>query len=445
MNSVVESLENRKIDTSVPVVVIAPGYHGHGIARSLGRLGVPVYGVHADPRSPAARSRYWRKNYVWDLAKASPEESVDWLLRLSRTIGMHPILIPTDDDSCIFLADHMTVLGEGFLFPNQPAGLTRALSSKKQMYFLCKKYCIPTAETVFPLSRDDVIEYAKNATFPLMLKGIDTLALRRKTGVKMVLVEDAKSLLKYYVEMETPDAPNLMLQEYFPGGSRTVWMFDGYFNGESECLFGLTANMVRQYPPYKGVTSLGVCIANDTVAGQTKEFMKAIGYRGPLDIGHKYDERSGQYKTIDVNPRIGTTFRLLVDSQGMDVARALYLDLTGQTILTGEARDGRKWVVENFDLISAPIYCRDNKQGIREWLRSYKGVEEASWFARDDLAPFIMVWWRSFQWAFEKLFSKVLKACLTVVQVGRKRRVQNDVVLDETRTPQSVDAQTIVN
>ncbi len=423
MCSVLGSLEHRKIDTSVPVVVIAPGYHGHGIARSLGRLGVPMYGVHADSRSPAAHSRYWRGNYVWDLALASPEESVDWLLRLSCRIGNRPVLIPTDDDSCVFLADHATELKEGFIFPNQPAGLTRALSSKKQMYFLCKEYAVPTAETAFPLSRDDVVEFAKNATFPLMLKGIDTLALRRKTGVKMVLVEDAKSLVKYYDEMETPEAPNLMVQEYFPGGSRTVWMFDGYFNEESECLFGLTANMIRQYPPYKGVTSLGECIANDTVAEQTKAFMKAIGYRGPLDLGHKYDKRSGQYKIIDVNPRIGSTFRLLIDNTGMDVARALYLDLTGQAVLQGEAREGRKWVVENFDLISAPIYCLENKQGIREWVRSYKGLEEAAWFARDDIAPFFMVWWCSFQWALGKLSAKVLKACMGSVQGGRKRRV----------------------
>jgi D-aspartate ligase len=412
MNSVAGNLENRKIDTSVPVVVIAPGYHGHGIARSLGRLGVPMYGVHADTRSPAARSRYWRGNYFWDLAKASPEESVDWLLRLSCKIGMRPLLIPTDDDSCVFLADHVAVLKEGFLFPNQPTGLTHSLSSKKQMYFLCKKYSIPTAETAFPLSRDDVIEFAKNATFPLILKGINTLALRRKTGVKMVLVEDAKNLLKYYDEMETLEKPNLMIQEYIPGGSDMVWMFDGYFDNESNCLFGITGKKIRQYPAYSGVTSLGVCLANEVVERQTVEFMKVISYRGILDLGYKYDVKTNQYKLLDVNPRIGTTFRLFVDTSGMDVARVLYLDLTDQDFITGSSREGRKWVVENFDLVSSPTYFRHEKLSLKGWLRSYKGVEEASWFARDDLTPFVMVWWRSFQWAFEKLFKKVLQACL---------------------------------
>ena len=398
-------LEKGQVNTSVPVVVIAPGYHGHAIARSLGRLGIPIYGIHADPRSPAARSRYWQENFFWNIAKASPEESINWLLQISRKIGSRPILIPTDDDSCLFVADHADALKEGFRFPNQTAGLTRSLSSKKQMYYLCKKNGIPAAETNFPQNRDDVIEFSKNAAFPVMLKGIDTLALRRRTGVKMVVVEDSKTLLQRYDEMETSEAPNLMLQEYLPG-SDAVWMFDGYFDDESNCLFGLTANMIRQYPAYTGVTSLGVCFENDTVAWQTRKFMKAIGYRGPLDIGYKYDKRSGLYKAIDVNPRIGMTFRLLVDTIGMDVARAAYLNLTGQTVLTGDPPAGRKWIVENFDLVSSPRYCLDGKLGIRGWMRSYRGVEEASWFARDDLAPFFMMGWRSLQWTCERILKK---------------------------------------
>jgi predicted ATP-grasp superfamily ATP-dependent carboligase len=395
-----------QVDPSVPVVVIAPGYHGHGIARSLGRLGVPVYGVHARRDSPAAQSSYWKKNFFWDITNASQRESVDWLLRLGRTLGSGAILVATDDDSCLFVADHAAALQEVFVFPRQRAGLTRSLSNKQQMYYLCKKHSIPAAETVFPRSRTDVAEFVEDATFPLLLKGIDTLRLRRRTGAKMIVCGDAKTVLKLYDEMETPDAPNLMLQEYLPGGSETVWMFDGYFDGESRCVFGLTAKMIRQYPAYTGVTSLGMCVANDVVVRQTKAFMKAVGYRGPLDIGYKYDVRTDQYKAIDVNPRIGRSFRLLVDSLGVDVARALYLDLTGQPVVVGEPRAERKWVVENFDALSAPTYYRDHKLSIREWLSSYRGVEEAAWFARDDLAPFMMMGWHSLKWGFGCLSRK---------------------------------------
>jgi D-aspartate ligase len=440
---VLPSLENGHLNTAVPVVVIAPGYHGHAIARSLGRLGISVYGVHADSRSPAAQSRYWRKNFFWDITEASPEESVNWLLQLGRKIGSRPILIPTDDKSCVFVADHADALGEEFLFPDQPPGLIRLLSSKQSMYYLCKKHGIPAAETSFPRSRDDVIEFIRNAAFPVLLKGIDTLALRERTGVKMVVVEDGDTLLKLYDEMETPEAPNLMLQEYLPGGSQTVCMFDGYFDDESNCLFGLTAKMIRQYPAYTGVTSLGICVTNDSVAKQTRDFMKAIGYRGPLDLGYKYDNRTGQYKAIDVNPRIGRTFRLLVDTCGMDVARALYLDLTGQPVLVGEPREGRKWVVENFDLISSPKYCRDSKLGVREWVRSYRGVEEAFWFAWDDLAPFIMMGWRSLRWAFERLFAKTRGMYSNWLGIGRSG-ARHTKVLAEHGTPLSEEASPIL-
>jgi predicted ATP-grasp superfamily ATP-dependent carboligase len=172
--------------------------------------------------------------------------------------------------------------------------------------------------------------------------------------------------------------------------------------------------------------------------------MKVIGYRGILDLGYKYDVKTNQYKLLDVNPRIGTTFRLFVDSNSMDVARVLYLDLTGQNCSTGTLQEGRKWVVENFDLISSPTYFHHEKLSPRGWLLSYKGVQEASWFARDDLAPFLMVWWRSFQWAFEKIFSKVTKACLRLLQVGRKRQVQHSKVLVETQAPQGVKSPTTV-
>jgi predicted ATP-grasp superfamily ATP-dependent carboligase len=301
--------------------------------------------------------------------------------------------------------DHAAALKEGFLFPEQPAGLARALSNKRQMYSLCKEYAIPTPETVFPHSRDDVVEFLAGATFPVMLKCVDYTALHGPK-MKVVVAEDAAAVREHYDKMEAHEIAYSMLQEYIPGGSDMVWMFNGYFDHESRCLFGLTGKKLRQYPAYTGMTSLGQCVTNDIVSRQTEDFMKAIGYRGILDIGYKFDVRSGQYKLLDANPRIGATFRLFVDTCGLDVARVLYRDLTGQPVAPGAPQEGRKRIVEDYDMMSSLTLYRDGHLGVREWLRSFKGVEEASWFARDDPAPFLVMGSRSIQAASQKLLAR---------------------------------------
>ena len=130
--------------------------------------------------------------------------------------------------------------------------------------------------------------------------------------------------------------------------------------------------------------------------------MKAVGYRGVLDTGYKYDARDGQYKLLDVNPRTGVTFRLFVDNNGTDVVRALYRDLTGQPVPRALPKEGRKWMAENFDFISSAISLRDGSLGVAGWLRSLRSVEETSWFATDDLRPFLAMAGRSFHWLFKR-------------------------------------------
>lgn len=377
------------IDTSTPVLVLsAQNYGCLGIIRSLGRLGVTVHAVDADPGRPAAHSRYLRKRHVFDMAQATPEATVDYLLDVGRWIGRPTVLIPTWDQTSLLVSDYADVLSEFFMFPRQPHSLARSLADKKAMYFLARDHAVPTPDVTFPTSVDDVVRFTSTATFPVMLKGIDGNRLKLRTGLKMVIVERPDDLVRLYREMEDPAEPNLMLQEYIPGGERDVWMFNGYFDGRSECLAGFTGRKLRQTPVYTGVTSLGVCLVNDAVLETTTRWMKELGYRGVLDIGYRYDARDGQYKVLDVNPRIGATFRLFVARNGLDVVRALYLDLTGQVVPEAEQIEGRKWMVEGADLDSALRYRRDGKLTIREWAASLKGLQETAYFARDDLAPF---------------------------------------------------------
>ncbi len=67
-------------DASSPVVILRLDHHGAlGITRSLGRLGVAVYGVHKTEGAPASHSRYCRRGFVWDFDTAPSAESLNFL------------------------------------------------------------------------------------------------------------------------------------------------------------------------------------------------------------------------------------------------------------------------------------------------------------------------------------------------------------------------------
>jgi predicted ATP-grasp superfamily ATP-dependent carboligase len=379
------------VDASLPVVVLGFHHGGLGIARSLGRWGVRVLGVDADPAAPGLLSRYCRDRAVWNVARADPAASVRFLLELAARAGGRALLVPTSDDAALFVATHAAELRGAYVFQDNPPELVAALSDKRELFHLCRAHGVPTPEISFPRTRDELLAFADAADFPVMLKGIDGLKLQARTGTKMRIVRTRDELVRAYDELEDPREPNLMLQEYIPGGDDTIWMFNGYFGADSECRAGFTGKKLRQHPVHTGSTSLGICERNETVFRQTTDFMRAIGYRGILDIGWRFDARDGGYKLLDPNPRIGSTFRLFVDRAGMDVVRYLYLDATGQPLPPAVQREGRRWMVEERDLESSLDYAREGSLSLADWVRSFRGVEEAAWFAWDDPRPFLRV------------------------------------------------------
>lgn len=318
------------------------------------------------------------------------EQSVRFMLDIGRKVGRRAILVPTSDTTAMLVAENAEALQEWYFFPRQSPQLVQSLANKREMYFLAKKQGIPTAKTIFPRSRADIVKFLDGRVFPIILKGVDP---RLPQGTMKAIVHSEEELLKQYDRVADSDPLNLMLQEYIPGGDDTVWMFNGYFDQHSDCLSAFTGRKLRQYPVYAGVASLGICVMNEFVEDTTRSFMKAIGYRGMLDIEYRYDARDGLYKLLDVNPRIGATFRLFLAENDMDVVRIFYLDMTGQAIPPAIPRAGRKWMLEE-DIFSCLRYRRDGKLSFQEWVSSLRGVQETAWFALDDPIPFFVWFWR---------------------------------------------------
>lgn len=392
------------MDNRIPVVVVYRGGQGAvAIARTLGRLGIPMYLVTQKGASPVEHSRYWTDRFWWDFS-APDGDSVEFLLGVARRIGGRPLLLTLADWVAIFVEEHASALREAFAFPQSPAPVVRKLCNKWQMFLLAKSNGIPTPETAYPQSREDVKDFLGAARLPVVVKPADPFLPHIPS---MEIVYNARDLLDKYERESAHGPPNLILQQYIPGDAESVWMVNAYFGRGSECLASFTGKKLRQVST-TGIASLAICLPNESVDLSTRDFMRGVRYEGPLDIGYRYDPRDELYKVLDVNPRVGGAFRLFRATNGMDVVRICYLDLTGQPIPETSPSIGRKWMLEE-DVFSALSSARSGKLTFKQWLKSLQGIRETHWFAADDPAPGLVWLWLTLR---ERFLSKMRRTVL---------------------------------
>lgn len=380
------------MDNSVPVVVMKDkGGHGAlAVARSLGRLGIPTYLI-SQQADAVSTSRYWAKSFMWNFS-APREDSLQFMSDVGRQVGARAILLAIPDSAALFIEENAAALADKFIFPQPAPSVIRTLTNKWQMFLAAKQHGIPTPEAAYPSSRDDVMQFLQTARFPVVMKGADQLLPQAKWKV---IVNDAGELLEKYDRAAAAGTANLILQEYIPGNDESVWMCNAYFGTGSECRAIFTGKKLRQTPPHAGIATLAVCLPNAAVENATRRFMQAVGYQGLVGIGYRYDARDGMYKVLDVNPRVSAVFRLFRATNGMDVVRICYLDLTGQPIPTTALSINRKWMLEE-DLFSALSYAQEGNLTFGQWLKSLRGIQEMHWFAADDLVPFLAWMWKRF-------------------------------------------------
>jgi predicted ATP-grasp superfamily ATP-dependent carboligase len=372
-----------------PAVVLNLYYHGGvGVVRTLGRLGVAVHAVHRDASVPAARSRYVRELVEWDTDARDPEATVERLLSLGRRLGERAVLVVCHDAGQAFVDTHAHRLSARFTFPHRDPELTRRLISKRGLFELCREHGVPTPEAAFPRDRDEVRAALEDAAFPLVLKPIDSGRFSARHGIRMVIARDAAEALDAWDRFAEPGDPNLMLQEHLPGESSSVWVFTGYFDAQAELVFGAGGTKLRQYPVDTGTTCFGDVRREPELELTVRRFVKRLGYHGVFDCGFRRDPRDGRYKLLDVNPRVGANFRQCVGRRGLDVVRAMYLDLAGHPVPHDVAAEGRTWWVENYDAAGALELRRAGRLPLRGWLASLRRVDEPAWFDVRDPAPF---------------------------------------------------------
>ncbi len=383
-------------DTSVAALVLnfsAYPFHQSslGITRSLGRVGIPVFAVQRNSFIPSGVSRYLRGKFLWRTDAQDSDRFLEEMASIGKILDRPTILVPTDDLSAILIAEHADELASPFIFARPPATLPRMLANKRCLYELCHHLGIPSPHTVFPHSHGELIDLTAHMQFPVVVKATEPWLLPRSIK-STAIVSDRQELIGYFDNFwRKSPATTLMIQKMIPPSSSEDWFVHGYCDHQSNPIAVFTGVKLRSYPALAGPTTLGRSFRNDALREQAIKLFSAIGYHGIMDLDFRLDRRDGRYYLLDFNPRIGAQFRLFEDSGGIDVVRALHLDLTGRGVRTGPQIEGRTFIVEFQDLLSSYSCYRSGDLRMREWVLSLRGVAEGAWWAADDLLPFLLM------------------------------------------------------
>lgn len=379
-------------DRDVPGLIVKfgdyPLHHGGvGAIRSLGRLGVPMCAITEDRYTPAAASRYLGRAFVWPTTGTEDTARlVEGLVGIGWRIGRPAVLVPTDEEASVLIAEHQDVLGDHFLFPRVDPTLPRRLASKQGLHELCVQHGIPSPAAVFPQSYEEIEEFAETASFPVVAKNREAFVRRRQPAVngttRIATRERLLGLARGWGER-----PGVILQEYLPSEEAEDWIVHAYFDAHSSPLVMFTGVKVRSWPPHAGMTANAYVVDNPELADFAAWFVKQIGFSGIVDLDLRLDRRDGQYKLLDFNPRMGAQFRLFENESGVDVVRAMHLDLTGRAVPEGEPRTGRRYIVENIDLPALLAYRRSGYT--TPHAPTHASGTELAWLAADDLLPFL--------------------------------------------------------
>lgn len=377
-----------------PVLILKTGHYalhhgGLGIIRTLGMLDVPVFTIIEDRFAPAGLSKHLTGTFVWNTRDLPRSRLLEGLERIGRQLKLPTVLIPTDDVGAILIAEEALTLRQWFLFPNLRSDIPRSLVDKSQLHTLCKRLEVPCPQAISPGTISEVYEFIETAAFPVVVKPSKPWL---NSKITPSIVSSPRALLDLYRRSEAQVTSNLLIQEYIHCGED--WLFNGYSDADSKCLAGFTGRKLRSYPPRLGSATLCRSVTNPALLQQAEALVKAVSYAGIMDIDYRFDKRDGQYKLLDFNPRIGAQFRLFEDSERIDVARALYRDLTGQSARRSPQIDGRVFIDEPHDCLTCIHDLLRRELSVRDWWGSFKGAREFAWFTRSDPVPFIVIWIR---------------------------------------------------
>ena len=339
-----------------PAVVLGLSPTGLYAIRELGRAGIPVLGVAAEPQT-ASRSRYLTHR-PGRLIEPDETRRLQRLLEMFPADEPAPVLLPTSDQDIDFVIRHADVLRGRFLFQESYVdGVCDRVFGKAPFYAACRAFGLD-APAYREAPVDELSGLRDQIVFPCLVKPSEIHTVKDYMAGRKVLI--ARTVEQYdAIVTALPATPMVwVVQEIVPGPESNITLWCAYMDREGRPRQAFTARKLRQFPPGFGSASLVASVTDEETRMLSERLLTGIGFRGIAAAEFKRDPRDGRLKAIEVNARPSLWFAAST-AAGRTVALAAYRDLAGEAPPPETPqRNGVRWRYILKDVYAALFYLR---------------------------------------------------------------------------------------
>lgn len=372
----------------VGVVITGGDSQALGVLRTLAKKDIPIIMLDSD-HCISKYSRF-KKRFFRSPHPSDDQSYVDFLIDLAKKEKIYRnrwVIFPNSDETVYVLSKYKNILEEFYRIPTPDWEVIQNVYIKKNTYQLAKKGGIPIPTTYYPDGLQELVELSLN--YPVVIKPSIRDNFYSKIKIKAFRVNNKEELVRTYEYVCSIIEPSeVLVQEFIPGGPNHLYSFCPFFK-DGEVLTSIMARRARQHPMDFGhASTFAELVDIPEIQKIAEKFLGLINYYGFAEVEFMQDPRDGNYKLIEVNPRVWGWHTIAIAS-GVDLPYLLYQDMIGEEMDIRLPIDNLKWVRLITDVPTVLSEIIGGRLRIRDYLKSMKGKKEFAVFALNDPLPFL--------------------------------------------------------
>lgn len=372
----------------VGVVITGGDSQALGVLRTLAKKDIPIIMLDSD-HCISKYSRF-KKRFFRSPHPSDDQSYVDFLIDLAKKEKIHRnrwVIFPNSDETVYVLSKYKNILEEFYRIPTPGWEVIQNVYIKKNTYQLAKKGGIPIPTTYYPDGLQELVELSLD--YPVVIKPSIRDNFYSKIKIKAFRVNNKEELVRTYEYVCSIIEPSeVLVQEFIPGGPNHLYSFCPFFK-DGEVLTSIMARRARQHPMDFGhASTFAELVDIPEIQKIAEKFLGLINYYGFAEVEFMQDPRDGNYKLIEVNPRVWGWHTIAIAS-GVDLPYLLYQDMIGEEMDVRLPIDNLKWVRLITDVPTVLSEIIGGRLRIRDYLKSMKGKKEFAVFALNDPLPFL--------------------------------------------------------